>query len=72
MRVGPASWKVTDLPGYDCHPMPTLDRHVSSRMELQVDVLLGLEASAIGKALKRAGVTLRTPVADRCHGEQSG
>jgi transposase-like protein len=30
--------------------------------------LLGLEASTIGKALKRAGVTLRPPVADRWHG----
>lgn len=24
MRAGPASSQVTDLPGYDCHPMPTL------------------------------------------------
>lgn len=24
MRAGPASSKVTDLPGYDCHPMSTL------------------------------------------------
>jgi hypothetical protein len=24
MRVGPASSEVTDLPGYDCHPMPGL------------------------------------------------
>lgn len=30
--------------------------------------LLGLEASTIGKALKRAGVKLRPPVADRWHG----
>lgn len=24
LRVGPSSSKVIDLPGYDCHPMPTL------------------------------------------------
>ncbi|MGJ6122307.1 hypothetical protein QN239_07000 [Mycolicibacterium sp. Y3] len=30
--------------------------------------LLGLEASTIGKALKRASVALRPPVADRWHG----
>lgn len=34
----------------------------------EVGQLLGLEASTIGKALKRAGVTLRPPVADRWHG----
>jgi DNA-directed RNA polymerase specialized sigma24 family protein len=33
--------------------------------------LLGLEASTIGKALKRSGVTLRPPVADRWHGSPS-
>ena len=31
-------------------------------------LLGGLEASTIGKALKRAGITLRPPVADRWHG----
>src|SRR5690348_7798594 len=24
LRAGPSSSKVIDLPGYDCHPMPTL------------------------------------------------
>lgn len=33
----------------------------------EVGRLLGVEASTIGKALKRAGVTLRPPVADRWH-----
>ena len=28
---------------------------------------LGIEASTVGKALKRAGVKLRPPVADRWH-----
>ena len=33
----------------------------------EVGQLLGLEASTIGKALKRAGVRFRPPVADRWH-----
>jgi DNA-directed RNA polymerase specialized sigma24 family protein len=33
----------------------------------EVGKQLGVEASTIGKALKRAGVKLRPPVADRWH-----
>lgn len=33
----------------------------------KIGKLFGLEASTIGKALKRTGVTLRPPVADRWH-----
>jgi DNA-directed RNA polymerase specialized sigma24 family protein len=38
----------------------------------EVGRLLGLETSTIGKALKRAGVKLRLPVADRWHTTRDG
>lgn len=37
----------------------------------EIGRLLGLEASTIGKALKRSGATLRPPVADRWHGKNN-
>jgi hypothetical protein len=43
LRVGPSSSKVVDLPGYDCHPLPTLGLKYLNPM------LTGPSVVAIGK-----------------------